>query len=148
MALRSAKGLTADLAETQLQDTVVLGTMMLAEGHVDGLVSGAVHTTACTVRPALQLIKTAPGSTLVSCVFFMLMPDQVLVYGDCADQSQPHAAELAEIAMQSAASAEAFGSTPRVAMISYSTGKSGERRRRRQGARGDLHRPPGAPRIW
>ena len=122
---RKAKGLTALQAEKVLEDTVVLGTMMLAEGHVDGLVSGAVHTTANTVLPALQLIKTAPGSTIVSSVFFMLMPDQVLVYGDCAINPDPSAEELAEIAIQSAESAAAFGIDPRVAMISYSTGASG-----------------------
>ena len=103
----------------------MLGTMMLAEGQVDGLVSGAVHTTANTVLPALQLIKTAPGSSIVSSVFFMLMPDQVLVYGDCAINPDPSAEELAEIAIQSADSAAAFGIDPRVAMISYSTGASG-----------------------
>ena len=122
---RKAKGLTALQAEKALEDTVVLGTMMLAEGQVDGLVSGAVHTTANTVLPALQLIKTAPGSTIVSSVFFMLMPDQVLVYGDCAINPDPSAEELAEIAIQSAESAAAFGIDPRVAMISYSTGASG-----------------------
>jgi phosphate acetyltransferase len=123
--LRRNKGLTPLQAERFLEDTVVLGTMMLAVGHVDGLVSGAVHTTASTVLPALQLIKTAPGSTIVSSVFFMLMPDQVLVYGDCAINPDPSAEQLAEIAMQSADSAAAFGIEPRVAMISYSTGVSG-----------------------
>ncbi|MDR3514337.1 MAG: phosphate acetyltransferase [Azospirillaceae bacterium] len=123
--LRKAKGLTAPQAEKQLEDTVVLGTMMLAQGDVDGLVSGAVHTTASTIRPALQLIKTAPGSSIVSSVFFMLLPDQVLVYGDCAINPDPTATELAEIAMQSADSAKSFGVEPRVAMISYSTGSSG-----------------------
>lgn len=123
--LRKSKGLTPEQAREQLQDTVVLGTMMLAIDTVDGLVSGAVHTTANTVRPALQLIKTEPGSSIVSSVFFMLMPDQVLVYGDCAINPDPTAAELAEIALQSAASAEAFGIEPKVAMISYSTGSSG-----------------------
>ena len=125
MELRKSKGLTAPQAEAQLEDNVVLGTMLLAEGHVDGLVSGAVHTTASTVRPALQLIKTKPGSSIVSSVFFMLMPDQVLVYGDCAINPNPTATELAEIAIQSASSAAAFGIEPRVAMISYSTGMSG-----------------------
>ena len=123
--LRKSKGLTPGQARDQMQDTVVLGTMMLATDDVDGLVSGAVHTTANTVRPALQLIKTAPGSSIVSSVFFMLMPDQVLVYGDCAINPDPNAAELAEIALQSAHSAKAFGVEPKVAMISYSTGTSG-----------------------
>ena len=123
--LRKAKGLTPDQAVAQLEDAVVLGTMMLATDDVDGLVSGAVHTTASTVRPALQLIKTSPGSSIVSSVFFMLMPDQVLVYGDCAINPVPTAEQLAEIAKQSADSAEAFGITPKVAMISYSTGISG-----------------------
>ena len=102
--MRKAKGLTPDDAREQLKDTVVLGTMMLALDEVDGLVSGAVHTTANTIRPALQLIKTAPGYSLVSSVFFMLLP---------------------EIALQSAESAVALGVNPRVAMISYSTGTSG-----------------------
>ena len=124
--MRKSKGLTPEDAAEQLEDTVVLGTMMLALGEVDGLVSGAVHTTANTVRPALQLIKTAPGQAIVSSVFFMLMPDQVLVYGDCAINPDPNAEELADIAIQSAQSAKAFGLEPRVAMISYSTGSSGE----------------------
>ncbi|CAD6517213.1 Phosphate acetyltransferase [Paraburkholderia hiiakae] len=125
VGLRRAKGLTEHKARLELEDNVVLGTMMLAEGDVDGLVSGAVHTTANTVRPALQLIRTVPDSRLVSSVFFMLMPDQVLVYGDCAINPDPNAEELAEIAIQSAESARAFGIDPRVAMISYSTGTSG-----------------------
>lgn len=123
--LRKSKGLTPQQAIAQLEDAVVLGTMMLAVNEVDGLVSGAVHTTASTVRPALQLIKTAPGSSIVSSVFFMLMPDQVLVYGDCAINPIPTAKQLAEIAKQSADSAKAFGITPKIAMISYSTGTSG-----------------------
>ena len=122
--LRKGK-LTEPMAEAQLQDNVVLGTMMLSLGEVDGLVSGAVHTTANTVRPAFQLIKTAPDYSLVSSIFFMLLPDQVVVYGDCAINPDPSAEELAEIAIQSAESALAFGIEPRVAMISYSTGDSG-----------------------
>lgn len=109
----------------QLQDTVVLGTMMLALDQVDGLVSGAVNTTANTVRPAFQLIKTAPDYSLVSSIFFMLLPDEVFVYGDCAINPDPNAEQLAEIAIQSADSAKAFGIDPRIAMISYSTGTSG-----------------------
>ncbi len=123
--LRKSKGLTPQQAQAQLEDTVVIGTMMLAIDEVDGLVSGAVHTTANTVRPALQLIKTAPGSSIVSSVFFMLMPDQVLAYADCAINPNPTAEELAQIAKQSSDSAAAFGITPKVAMISYSTGTSG-----------------------
>ncbi len=123
--LRKAKGLTEVVAREQLQDTVVLGTMMLAENEVAGLVSGAVHTTANTIRPPLQLVKTAPGASLVSSIFFMLLPDQVLVYGDCAINPDPTADQLADIAIQSADSAIAFGIDPKVAMISYSTGNSG-----------------------
>jgi len=123
--LRKNKGMTEVVAQEQLEDNVVLGTMMLERGEVDGLVSGAVHTTANTIRPPLQLIKTAPNSSLVSSVFFMLLPEQVLVYGDCAINPDPTAEQLAEIAIQSADSAKAFGIDPRVAMISYSTGNSG-----------------------
>jgi phosphate acetyltransferase len=124
--LRKGKGLTEVVAREQLLDNVVLGTMILAQEEVDGLVSGAIHTTANTIRPALQLIKTAPGSNLVSSIFFMLLPDQVLVYGDCAINPDPNADQLADIAIQSADSAKAFGIEPRVAMISYSTGSSGQ----------------------
>ena len=123
--LRKHKGLTEDMAEAMLEDNVVLGTMMVAMDEADGLVSGAIHTTANTVRPALQLIKTHDHAKVVSSVFFMLLPQQVLVYGDCAINPDPNAEELADIAIQSAQSAEAFGIEPVVAMISYSTGESG-----------------------
>jgi phosphate acetyltransferase len=126
MELRKHKGLTDVVAKQELNDNVVLGTMMLQLGQVDGLVSGAVNTTANTIRPALQLIKTAPNSNLVSSIFFMLLPDQVLVYGDCAINPEPNAEQLADIAIQSADSAKSFGIGPKVAMISYSTGNSGK----------------------
>jgi phosphate acetyltransferase len=122
---RKHKALAPDMAEAMLEDNVVLGTMMVARDEADGLVSGAIHTTANTVRPALQLIKTHDQAKVVSSVFFMLLPQQVVVYGDCAINPDPNAEELADIAIQSAQSAEAFGIDPVVAMISYSTGESG-----------------------
>ncbi|SJL83329.1 phosphate acetyltransferase [Vibrio palustris] len=124
--LRSKKGMTEVVAREKLEDSVFLGTMMLEAGEVDGLVSGAVHTTANTIVPPFQIIKTAPNASIVSSIFFMLLPDQVLVYGDCAINPDPTAEQLAEIAIQSADSATAFGIDPRVAMISYSTGTSGK----------------------
>jgi phosphate acetyltransferase len=125
LELRKHKGLTEVVAHEQMRDNVVLGTMMLKQGDADGLVSGAINTTANTIRPALQLIKTAQGASLVSSIFFMLLPEQVLVYGDCAINPDPNAEQLADIAIQSADSAAAFGIEPKVAMISYSTGDSG-----------------------
>ena len=122
---RKHKGLSMEMAASQLEDNVVLGTMMLALGEMDGLVSGAVHSTANTIRPALQIIKTKPNAQAVSSIFFMCLPEQVLVYGDCAVVPDPDVETLADIAIQSADSAKAFGIPPRVAMISYSTGESG-----------------------
>jgi phosphate acetyltransferase len=122
--IREHRGWTQDMAREHLADPVTVGTMMLWQGDVDGLVSGAAHTTASTVRPALQIIGTKPGSRLVSSIFFMCLPDEVVIYGDCAINPQPDARDLADIAIQSAASARAFGIEPRVAMISFSTGTS------------------------
>ena len=123
--LRRSKGLTREEAVHQLASNNVLGTMMLKSGEVDGLVSGAVHTTADTIRPALQIIKTNVHSKLVSSAFFMCLPEQVLVYADCAINPNPNAEELATIARQSAYTARAFGVIPMVAMLSYSTNNSG-----------------------
>ncbi|MEM1221762.1 MAG: phosphate acetyltransferase [Verrucomicrobiota bacterium] len=125
MRMRQHKNMSDKEAREALEDTVMLGTVMLALDEVDGLVSGAVHSSANTIRPALQLIKTAPGAKVVSSVFFMCLPDQVLVYGDCAVNPDPDAESLADIAIQSADSAVMFGIPPKVALISYSTGQSG-----------------------
>ena len=122
--MRRHKGLTEAMAAELLEDNVYLATVILAMDEADGMVSGAVNSTASTIRPALQLIRTAPGAKVVSSVFFMCLPEQVLVYGDCAVNPNPDAETLADIAVRSAESAERFGIVPRVAMISYSTGES------------------------
>jgi phosphate acetyltransferase len=123
--MRRHKGMTEKNAAELLEDNVWLGTLMLARGEVDGLVSGAVHSTANTIRPALQIIKTKPDARVVSSIFFMCLPDEVVVYGDCAVNPDPDVETLCDIAIQSADSARRFGITPRVAMLSYSTGDSG-----------------------
>jgi phosphate acetyltransferase len=124
--LRAHKGMTETAARTLLQnDTVALATLLLYTGEVDGLVSGALHTTADTIRPALQIIKMQEGMRRVSSIFFMCLPEEVVVYGDCAVNPNPTAEDLADIAIQSADSAAKFGIDPHVAMISYSTKDSG-----------------------
>ena len=124
--LRKAKGMTPESARAALSDNVMLATMMLKFGEVDGLVSGAIHSTADTLRPALQIIRTAPGVKSVSSVFFMCMKDKTYIYGDCAINLNPLAEELADIALQCDDTAKAFGLPSRVAMLSYSTINSGK----------------------
>ncbi len=124
--LRIDKGITRDVARDLMVDLNFFGTMMIYKGHADGMVSGAVHTTADTIRPAFQFIKTKPGSTVVSSVFLMCLNDRVLAYGDCAVNPDPTAEELAEIAISSAKTAALFGVHPLVAMLSYSSGRSGK----------------------
>jgi phosphate acetyltransferase len=126
VALRKHKGVNMDMAIDMMQDVSYFGTMMVYKGYADGMVSGALHTTQHTIRPALQFVKTRPGFSTVSSVFFMALPDKVLVYGDCAVVPNPTAEQLAEIAISSADTAQAFGIRPLVAMLSYSTGASGE----------------------
>ncbi len=124
--LRKAKGMTEEKARETLKDPVFLGTMMLKKDEVDGLVSGAVHSTADTVRPALQVIKCAPGVKSISSVFFVCLPSQVYVFGDCAINLNPTSEELAGIAIQSYDTAKAFHLPARVGMLTYGTGKSGK----------------------
>ena len=123
---RKHKGMSEATANDLVQDISYYGTLMILNGLADGMVSGAIHTTMHTIKPALQLIKTKPGVSVVSSVFFMCLSDRVSVMGDCAVNPNPNAEQLSEIAISSAASAEAFGIEAKVAMLSYSSGSSGK----------------------
>jgi phosphate acetyltransferase len=123
--LREHKGISYEMAHDILTDVSYFGTMMVFHEHADGMVSGAVHTTQHTIRPAFEIIKTKPGTNIVSSVFFMCLEDRVLVYGDCAVNPDPDAQQLADIAISSANTAKLFNISPRIAMLSYSTGDSG-----------------------
>lgn len=123
--LRKNKNVTLEMAHDLVLDCSYFGTMMVYNGDADGMVSGAVHTTQHTIRPALQIIKTKPDTTLVSSIFFMCLPDRVSVFGDCAVNPNPTAEQLAEIAISSADSSKRFGIEPKIAMLSYSSGESG-----------------------
>jgi phosphate acetyltransferase len=123
--LRKHKGMTAELALDVVAEGSYFGTLMVQTGAADGMVSGAVHTTADTIRPAFEIIKSSPGVSVVSSVFFMCLADRVLVYGDCAVNPRPDAEQLADIAIGSAQTATRFGVDARIAMLSYSTGESG-----------------------
>jgi phosphate acetyltransferase len=116
--------MTQEVAYDTLGDPTYFGTMMVHLGEADGMVSGAAHTTGDTIRPAFEFVKSRPGVSVVSSVFFMCLSDRVLVYGDCAVNPRPDSAQLADIAISSADTAAAFGIEPRIAMLSYATGDS------------------------
>ena len=116
--LRAHKGMTIEGARERMSDPSYFGTMLVYKGLADGMVSGAINTTANTIRPSLEFIKTRPGTKIVSSVFLMLMEDRVLVYGDCAVNPNPNAEQLADIAKASAETARQFGVDPKVAMLS------------------------------
>ncbi|WP_242156525.1 phosphate acetyltransferase [Aestuariivivens sediminis] len=124
--LRKHKNVNLQMARDMMTDVSYFATMMIYKGHADGMVSGAVHTTQHTLRPALQFIKTKPGVNIVSSVFFMCLEDRVCIFGDCAINPNPNAEQLAEIAISSAQTAKDFGIEPKVAMLSYSSGASGK----------------------
>lgn len=123
--LRKHKNVNETIAHDRLQDTTYFATMMVYFGDADGMVSGAMHTTGETIKPALETIKTAPNAKKVSSIFLMCLADRVLVYGDCAVNPEPDSETLAEIAIQSALNAKRFGISPKVALLSYSSGSSG-----------------------
>jgi len=123
---RKHKGIIYETAYDLMADVSYFGTLMIHLGLADGMVSGSVHSTQHTIRPAFEIIKTKPGAAIVSSVFFMCLEDRVLVYGDCAVNPNPNAQELADIALSAADTAQIFNITPRVAMLSYSTGDSGK----------------------
>jgi phosphate acetyltransferase len=124
--LRKHKGVNMDMAKDRMCDVSYYGSMMIYKGHADGMVSGAAHTTQHTILPALQFIKTKPGVSVVSSIFFMCLEDRVAVFGDCAINPNPTAEDLAEITISSAESAKAFGIEPKIAVLSYSSGASGK----------------------
>jgi phosphate acetyltransferase len=125
-ALRKEKNMTMEMANDLMKDGAYFGTMMVYKGHADGMVSGAINTTQDTIRPALQFIKTKPGVATVSSVFFMCLPDRVTVFGDCAVNPNPSSEQLADIAISAAESGKMVGIDPKIAMLSYSSGTSGQ----------------------